>query len=126
MWASSLCLMRWSLALKHKKATFANPITWVHYLSLFNYIIPGLISSSLTLCILEFSSADTGGWYPTSLVGSLYLNFSYVGVVVGCGLLGLLLQENTTSMALMRSNLSIAYYAMLVTFTYDILRVGEI
>lgn len=115
------------LALKHK-ATFGEPYyLGYNYLSLFNYIIPGVdIEFFDFMHTRVLFGGYVGGGTPTSLVGSLYLNFSYVGVVVGCGLLGLFVARKYNKYALMRSNLSIAYYAMLVTFTYDILRVGDI
>lgn len=68
-----------------------------------------------------------GGGLPTSLIGSLYLNFSVPGVILGCFIFGCLIYYVYTLLIRKHlSTLSVCKYTIFVTFIYDIIRVGDL
>ena len=66
------------------------------------------------------------GGTPTSLLGSLFLNFSYLGVVFGGIIFGYILNKVYNFCAKINTLESLGYYALFCTFIYDIIRVGDI
>jgi hypothetical protein len=102
-----------------------------NYLSIFNGILP---SSIWPWKVTQFDHAHTamifkglyGGAVPTSLFGSLYLNFSFIGIFIGGIIFGRLLKFAYTKIIQMDSRISIGIYALFTTFLYDIIRVGDI
>jgi oligosaccharide repeat unit polymerase len=98
-----------------------------NYLCLFTYPIPGIT-------IQPFDHFFTGliyqgrmhGGIPTSIFGSLFLNFSFIGLGIGSLLLGILLSWIQKKLSVIRDYHSIGYYSIVATFVYDIVRVGDI
>lgn len=115
------------LAIKHKE-TFGDPYYFgYNYLCFLNYIIPGInIEFFDYMHTRILFNGAIGGGTPTSLVGSLYLNYSYIGVILGCILFGVFVSKRYNKYARMRTNISLAYYSIFLTFVYDVLRVGDI
>lgn len=66
------------------------------------------------------------GGTPTSLIGSLYLNFSYIGIMVGGTLFGYIFSKMYSLLTEKNTAESLGYYVLFVTFIYDIIRVGDI
>jgi hypothetical protein len=73
-------------------------------------------------------SGILGGGNPISIFGSLFLNFSYMGVMIGSLFLGWTFTkvQNKLALRIKRSYDGIGYYALFSTFVYDIIRVGNI
>lgn len=66
------------------------------------------------------------GGIPVTILGSLYLNFSFVGVIIGSVILGRLFAFFDKLFLNNKTSKGIMYYTMLITFVYDIVRVGDI
>ena len=66
------------------------------------------------------------GGIPTSIIGSLYLNFNTLGITVLCFLFGTFLNMMYKSIYPLKSIYHIIMYALIISFTYDIFRVGDI
>lgn len=98
-----------------------------NYLNIFTIPIP-------KLNIQPFDHMATGivfnnlfhGAIPTSLFGSLYFNFSYIGTCLGAFLLGKVMLKALEKFSSDISYESIGYYSIFATFIYDIIRVGDI
>ncbi|GAB6420558.1 hypothetical protein bcgnr5372_21200 [Bacillus luti] len=108
-----------------------------HFFGGFNYLvlITGMIPSSIWPGKpVPFDHAHTelvfnglyGGAVPTSLFGSLYFNFSYVGVAIGLFIFGIVLKKIYQKLKGIKTRLGIGIYALFTTFLYDIIRVGDI
>lgn len=115
------------LGLKHQ-ITFNDPFYYgYNYLCFLNYIIP-----SLNIEYFDFMHVQVvfngliGGGIPTSIIGSLYFNFSYIGTVLGGLIIGVFIGYRYNKCVEMNTSFSIAYYSMFLTFVYDITRVGDI
>lgn len=111
---------------------FGKLIYWgVNYLTLFDGFIP---HSIWPWKLKQFDFVHTElifkglymGAVPTSLFGSLYFNFSYVGLIVGCFIFGKLFKKVYKELCEIRTRFSIGLYALFTTFLYDIIRVGDI
>ena len=98
-----------------------------NYLDIFTIPIP-------KLHVRPFDHMATGivfngffhGAIPTSIFGSLYFNFSYIGVCLGSFILGSVLLKAQKFLSSDISYESIGYYSIFATFVYDIIRVGDI
>lgn len=102
-----------------------------NYLSIFNGFLP---SSIWPWKVNQFDHAHTaiifrglyGGAVPTSLLGSLYFNFSFIGLIIVSIIFGVLIRKIYIKMLRINSRISIGVYALFTTFLYDIIRVGDI
>jgi len=75
----------------------------------------------------EVYKGTVKGGLPTSIIGSLYLNFGYLGLGLGCFLLGYLFRALYILFRIRaRTFLDLAKYSILTTFIFDIVRVGDI
>lgn len=115
------------VSLKYCKDNAVGLFWGFNYLSIFTVPIPGVD-------IQQFDHMFTGilfkerfrGGIPTSLFGSLYFNFSYIGVCLGTVLFGTLLSFIQRKLQLLSNYASIGYYSIFATFVYDLIRVGDI
>lgn len=115
------------LGLDHKIAYNDGFYYGYNYLCFLNYIIP-----SLEIEFFDFRHVQDvfngliGGGIPSSIIGSLYFNFSYIGTIVGSFLMGIFVGDRYNKYIKMNTSLSIAYYSIFLTFIYDVTRVGDI
>lgn len=101
-----------------------------NFLSIFDLFL-SIINS--TLRIANFDKAHTnlifneryGGAVPTSLIGSLYLNFSYIGLIIGLIILGKIISK-VDNKKYNRDFFGIINYILLNFFFFDLIRVGDI
>ncbi len=115
------------ISLKYVKERGMGLFWGYNYLSIFTVPIPGI-------SIQQFDHRFTDiiylgrfhGGIPSSLFGSLFLNFSYPGVCLGSLLFGSLLTKIQKRLSSINDYYSIGYYSIVTTFVYDIVRVGDI
>ncbi len=97
-----------------------------NYLSLFTLPIPGINIRPFDHYFTELIYLGRfHGGIPSSLFGSLFLNFSYIGVCLGSLLVGELLSKIQRRLSTINDYYSIGYYSIVTTFVYDIVRVGD-
>ena len=98
-----------------------------NYLNIFTIPIPRIHIRPFDHLVTDivFNNMFNGG-IPTSLFGSLYFNFSYIGVCLGSLVLGMILLKAQKKFSTDMSYESIGYYSIFATFVYDIIRVGDV
>ncbi|OWV24468.1 hypothetical protein B7982_01785 [Fibrobacter sp. UWB2] len=98
-----------------------------NYLSFFTMPIPGLAIPTFDheLTRLVFNEAFHGG-IPVTLFGSFYLNFSYIGLIIGSIFFGFMLRYLESFFSVAKNVASVTFFTILATFIYDIVRVGDI
>ena len=98
-----------------------------NYLAIFTYIIPNVSIDSFdhNLTNIVFNGYMRGS-VPITLVGSLYFNYSYFGIVIGTILLGLLINFFERRVNLYNNFELYGIYFILISFIYDLVRVGNI
>lgn len=98
-----------------------------NFLTVFTTVIPGIkikpFDHALTAVVLN---GMFNGGIPVTLFGSLYLNFSFWGLIIGSVLLGLFFRYIRNRYRSVLSVKNIIYYSIFTTFAYDIIRVGDI
>lgn len=114
------------IALKYMKDYSMDFFYGYNYLSIFTIPISGSLIKPFDHYFTEiiYQGRFHGG-IPSSLFGSLYLNFSYVGVCFGSYLVGKLLSIIQKKLSKINDYFSIGYYSIVTTFVYDIVRVGD-
>ena len=97
-----------------------------NYLTVFTTPIQGLSIEQFDhrLTDMVFQGKFYGA-VPTSLFGSLYFNFSFIGVCIGAILVGTLLLYIQKRLSTISTYESIGYYSIVSTFVYDLIRVGD-
>ena len=102
-----------------------------NYLAIFNSFFP---RSIWPFWVSQFDHQHTanifkglyGGAVPTSIFGSLYLNFSFIGLVLVSSFFGYFLKKVRSMFSKKALNTNrIILYAMIITLIYDIVRVGD-
>lgn len=98
-----------------------------NFLTIFTTPISGQLIAQFdhALTYLVLNGTFNGG-IPVTLIGSLYFNFSYIGVILGLMLLGKFFVYFQNAISNKLKAKKIMYYTFLVTFAYDIIRVGDI
>ena len=98
-----------------------------NFLTVFSIVLPGVNITSFDheLTNVVFNGAFNGG-IPVTLYGSLYMNFSYLGLMIGSGILGVFLRKIRNKYTQIVSIHGVMLYAIFTTFAYDIIRVGDI
>jgi len=98
-----------------------------NYLSIFNYLIPGLSIPFFDFAhVKDVFQEVYGGGIPTTIIGSLYFNFTIFGVVIGMSILGFIFSKMYSKYRKMGKQMFIIYQTILITFVYDVIRVGDI
>ena len=97
-----------------------------NYLSIFTVPIPWISIDPFDhrLTDIVYLGRFHGG-IPTSLFGSLFFNFSFVGVCLGSLLVGSLFMKIQKRLSVLNDYNSIGYYSIVSTFVYDLVRVGD-
>ena len=97
-----------------------------NYLSIFTVPIPWLNIDPFDyrLTDIVFLGRFHGG-IPTSVFGSLYFNFSFIGVCIGSLLVGNLFMRIQKRLSYLNNLNSIGFYSIVTTFVYDLIRVGD-
>ena len=115
------------VCLKYKTTKELGLFWGYNYLSIFTIPIPGISVQAFDHRLTEivFQGRFNGG-IPTSIFGSLFFNFSYIGVFLGSAILGKTLAKLQQKLANIKDYDSIGYYCIFSTFVYDIVRVGDI
>lgn len=98
-----------------------------NFLTIFTTPISGKLITQFDHKLTEivFNGLFNGG-IPVTILGSLYFNFSFIGVLAGSFMLGKLFAFFEKLFLSSRNSNGIMYYTMLITFAYDIVRVGDI
>ena len=115
------------ISLKYVKERGMGLFWGYNYLSIFTVPIPGITIQPFDHRFTEIIYLGRfHGGIPSSLFGSLFLNFSYLGVCLGALLFGSLLTRIQKKLSSINDYYSIGYYSIVATFVYDIVRVGDI
>ena len=98
-----------------------------NFLTVLTTIIPSIKISQFDheLTKIVFNGLFNGG-IPVTIFGSLYLNFSYIGVILGSALLGFLFRYFRNKCTKVIRIKGVMYYTIFTTFAYDVIRVGDI
>lgn len=98
-----------------------------NFLTIFTTVISGFGIEQFDheLTMIVFDGLFNGG-IPVTLFGSLYFNFSYLGVIIGALILGFIFRYMRNICIEKISIKRIMYYSIFTTFAYDIIRVGDI
>lgn len=98
-----------------------------NFLTVITTVIPGIKIAQFDheLTRIVFNGLFNGG-IPVTIFGSLYFNFSYLGVVVGSFILGSVFRYMRNKCTKKISVKGIMYYSIFTTFAYDIIRVGDV
>ncbi|WP_295086890.1 O-antigen polymerase [Ruminococcus sp.] len=115
-----------SVSLDYSNSTGIGLFWGYNYLTIFTEMLP-------FFSILPFDHMFTGivfnniyhGAIPTSLCGSLFFNFSYIGVIIGMTIFSFLLDKIQNSFEKISIS-SVGYYTIAFSFVYDVIRVGDI
>ena len=98
-----------------------------NFLTIFTTPIPGISIPQFDheLTHFVFKGMFKGG-IPVTLIGSFYLNFSYVGIFFLSILTGRIFKYIQNIFSKETSSKNIIYYTIFSTFVYDVIRVGDI
>ena len=66
------------------------------------------------------------GGIPTSIIGSLFLNFNIIGVIIGGFLFGIIIKYFYNKIYPIKNIKDLFLFVIFLTFCYDIVRVGDI
>lgn len=119
------------ISVNHQKLLGGFKYYGFNFLSIFNGFIPSHINP---LWVNQFDHQHTtnifkghfNGAIPTSIFGSLYLNFSFLGVLIGGIILGTLFFIVGKKTIESKRLTNIIIYSLFTTFIYDIFRVGDV
>lgn len=98
-----------------------------NFLSIFTLPIPGIYIDNFDYYLtgIVFNHRFHGG-VPTSFFGSLYFNFSFIGVFLGSIALGMILRNLYLHICSSDTIFKFGYLTILLLFVYDLIRVGDI
>lgn len=115
------------VSIKHCNTNNIGLFYGYNFLTVITTVIPGIKIAQFDheLTRIVFNGLFNGG-IPVTIFGSLYFNFSYLGVVVGSFILGSVFRYMRNKCTKKISVKGIMYYSIFTTFAYDIIRVGDV